>query len=198
MSALLAPAPETASAHTRGVDNRLAYLGFALAYLLGHGGTALTYGDAPLLALPTWIPIALLTLGLAIGTTASIVSGVVAQRKMNRDAAREASLIGMAWITGFTGLFLAIMGLVTITGDPSLQTIVWPAASGFLVGLIYLAEGAVRRDPVHYALGTLLIIAAPSALFLPTAAALGALALVGGAAYLVALMLIRRRRFTID
>jgi hypothetical protein len=193
MSALLAPAPLIAPARTPAVDNRIAYLGFALAYLLGHGGTALTLGGALMPGLPAWLPIALLVLGLTVGTAASISSGIVAQRTMSPSAAREASLIGMAWISGFAGLFLVISGLVAVTGDSSLQTILWPTASGFLVGLIYLAEGAVRRDPVHYALGTLLILVAPAVLFLPTAVALGTLAIVGGGAYVLAFLLIQRR-----
>jgi len=175
-------------------DNRVAYLGFAAAYLLGHGGTALTVGASPVIDAPSWIPMILLGAGLAVGTVAATVAATRLQRGLTAQQAQPGKLLGMAWIVGFVGLFLAITGLSAATGDPSLQTVLWPTGSGLVVGLIYLAEGAMRRDTLHYGLGAFLIVIATGVLFLPTAIAIGVLAVVGGSAYIAATLLDQRRR----
>jgi len=174
------------------IDNRLAYSGFTVAYLLGHGGAALSMGPDAAIAAPGWLPTSFLIGGMVVGTIASIVTGMRAQKAMNARDARAAMLASMAWITGFAGLFLAITGLAASTGDPGLQTLLWPAGSAMVVGLIYLAEGSARHDSTHYALGSVLILLGGGVLFLPTAAALGILAVVGGAAYLAAALRVHR------
>ena len=175
-------------------DNRVAYLGFAAAYLLGHGGTALTFGLNPVVDAPAWLPMILLGAGLLVGTVAATIAATRSQRGLSADQAQPGKMLGLAWIIGFVGLFLAITGLTATTGNTELQTILWPTGSGLVVGLIYLAEGAMRRDPLHYALGTFLILVATGALFLPTALAIGVLAVSGGSAYIAATIIDQRRR----
>jgi len=197
-----APARSAAAQKSTGVaatlpawaDNRIAYLGFGAAYLLGHGGTALTVGSDPVINAPGWLPMILLGAGMAVGTVAATVAATRTQRGLSPHEAQPGKLLGLAWITGFLGLFLAITGLTATTGDAGLQTVLWPSGSGLVVGLIYLAEGAMRRDMLHYSLGTFLIIMATSVLFLPTALGIGVLALSGAAAYLVATIVDQRRR----
>ncbi|MDJ0392438.1 ABC transporter permease [Rhodococcus sp. G-MC3] len=176
-------------------DNRIAYLGFAAAYLLGHGGTALTVGSTPLIDAPTWIPMILLGAGLLLGTVAATVAATRSQRGLTAHEALPGKLLGLAWITGFLGLFLAITGLSAATGDAGLQTLLWPSGSGLIVGLIYVAEGAMRRDTLHYVLGTFLVVVATAVLLLPTTAlTVGTLAVSGGTAYITAAILDQRRR----
>ncbi|MCG8919143.1 hypothetical protein L6E12_25520 [Actinokineospora sp. PR83] len=62
------------------VDNRAAYTGFGLAYVLGHGSTAITTGPDPLVTLPGWLPTALLGAGLAAGTVFATLAATRAQR----------------------------------------------------------------------------------------------------------------------
>jgi hypothetical protein len=175
-------------------DNRVAYVGFAAAYLLGHGGTALTVGPNPVIDAPSWIPMILLGIGLAVGTIAATVASTRLQRGLSAHQALPGKLLGMAWITGFAGLFLLITGLSATMGDAGLQALLWPTGSGLVVGLIYVAEGAMRRDTLHYTLGSVLIVVATSVLFLPTASAIGILAVAGGAAYITATIIDQRRR----
>ena len=52
----------------------------------------------------------------------------------------------------------------------------------------------MRRDTLHYGLGAFLIVIATGVLFLPTAIAIGVLAVVGGSAYIAATLLDQRRR----
>jgi hypothetical protein len=173
------------------VDNRAAYLGFAFAYVLGHGAAALTRSG--LVSLPAWLPIALLGTGLVAGTILAMTASLRAQRGATESRRRTEKLVGTAWVTGFAALALAITGLSRAFGEPELQTVLWPAGSTIVVGLIYLAEGAVRRNSLHYNLGTWLALVAAATLFVPGAGFFAVLAVLGGGAYLVAAFLESRR-----
>ncbi|ANZ37729.1 ABC transporter permease [Lentzea guizhouensis] len=184
-TATVAPAAE--------VDNRAAYLGFATAYVLGHGSAALSKGTDPIVVLPPWLPIAFLAAGLVAGTVLATIASLRAQRAATPDRRRAEKLVGTAWVIGFAALALAITGLTTVFDRPELQTVLWPAGSTIVVGLIYLAEGAVRRNSLHYNLGTWLALVASAALFVPGAGFFGVLAVLGGSAYLLAAFLEPRR-----
>jgi hypothetical protein len=173
------------------VDNRAAYLGFAFAYVFGHGASLLSRSGAVLM--PGWLPVALLGTGLAAGTVFATTSSLRAQRGAPEARRRAERLVGTAWITGFAALALAITGLSTVFEQPELQTVLWPAGSSIVVGLIYIAEGAVRRNALHHNLGTWLALVASAALFVPSPGIFGVLAVLGGGAYLVAAFLERRR-----
>lgn len=175
------------------VDNRAAYLGFAFAYVFGHGAAALTRGTDPLVVLPSWLPIGLLAVGLIAGTILAMTASLSAQRRATESRRRSEKLVGTAWVTGFVALALAITGLSTVFDKPELQSVLWPAGSTIVVGLIYLAEAAVRRNALHYNLGTWLTLVAAASLFVPGPGFFGLLAVLGGGAYLVAAFLESRR-----
>jgi len=186
----LRPAATSAAASTE-IDNRPAYLGFAFAYVFGHGSAMLSRSGA--VAMPSWLPIALLATGLVAGTVFATSASLRAQKAASEARRRAEKLVGTAWITGFAALALAITGLSTAFDQPELQTVLWPAGSAIVVGLIYVAEGAVRGNALHYNLGTWLALVAAAALFVPGAGFFGVLAVLGGGAYLVAAFLERRR-----
>ena len=173
------------------VDNRVAYLGFAFAYVFGHGAALLSKSGAVLM--PSWLPIALLATGLVAGTAFAMTSSLRAQKVATESRRRAEKLVGTAWVTGFTALALAVTGLSTVFEQPELQTVLWPAGSTIVVGLIYIAEGAIRGNALHYNLGTWLMLVAAATLFVPGAGFFGVLAVLGGGAYLVAAFLERRR-----
>lgn len=175
------------------VDNRAAYLGFAAAYVLGHGAAALSKGTDPVFVLPSWLPIGFLAAGLVVGTILAMTASLRAQRAASESRRRAEKLVGTAWVTGFAALALAITGLSTVFDKPELQTVLWPAGSTIVVGLIYIAEGAIRGNALHYNLGTWLMLVAAATLFVPGAGFFGVLAVLGGGAYLVAAFLETRR-----
>ncbi|MGP2438644.1 ABC transporter permease [Streptomyces sp. JW3] len=179
------------------VDNRATYVSFGLAYLLGHGSAALSKGDTPLLDLPGWLPMTLLGAGLATGTVVATVAALRAQRAATDPAeVRTGQLLGAAWITAFAALFLAITGLAATVDNPDIQTLLWPTGSGLVVGLLYVAEGAARRNALHYVLGTWLALTSTAALLLGTPGLYWVLTLAGGGAYAVASVLELRRTGT--
>ncbi|MFE2441830.1 ABC transporter permease [Streptomyces melanosporofaciens] len=188
-------APNTAAA-TRSpveVDNRAAYIGFGLAYVFGHGSAALSKGTSPLLDLPAWLPMALLGAGLAVGTIQATRAALRAQRGATGPDLLSGKLLGASWLIGFAALFLAITGLSSAVDAPDLQSMLWPTGSGLIVGLIYVSEGAARRNVLHYGLGVWLALTSTAALFFGTPGLYWVLAIAGGGAYALATALERRR-----
>ncbi|MGI5450722.1 ABC transporter permease [Streptomyces sp. CA-243310] len=179
------------------VDNRAAYLSFGLAYVLGHGAAAASQGDTPLLGLPGWLPMTLLGFGLATGIVQATIAALRAQREATGPDLLAGRLLGAAWIVAFTALFLAVTGLTSVLDQPELQpelqSVLWAAGSGLIVGLLYLAEGAVRRNVLHYVLGVWLALTSTAALSLDARGLYWVLALAGGGAYALATVLEHRR-----
>lgn len=188
-AALPLPAATTTTGHD--VDSRAAYIGFGLAYVLGHGAAAVSTGPDPLITLPGWLPTTLLGAGLVAGTAFAVLAGHRAQRGADRHTLLSAKLLGLSWVSGFVALYLAITGLAAELGRPDLPTMLWPTWSGFLVGVLYLGEGAARRNVLHYALGTWLALTSAAALFLGSP--FWVLAVAGGGGFAVAALLERHR-----
>lgn len=182
------------TSRTADVDNRATYISFGLAYVLGHGSAALSQGATPLLDLPGRLPMTLLGIGLAAGTVnATIAAGRAQRATTNPDDILTGKLIGAAWVVAFAALFLAITGLTNSLDAPDLQTMLWPTGSGLIVGLLYLAEGAARRNLLHYSLGVWLALTSTAALLLGTPGLYWVLTIAGGGAYAVASVLEHRR-----
>jgi hypothetical protein len=163
------------------VDSRAAYASFGIAYVLGHGAAAVSLGPD------------LLGAGLAAGTVFASVAATRAQRGAGPHDSLSGKLLGLSWVSAFIALFLAITGLAAQLEMPDLQTILWPTWSGFLVGLLYLGEGATRRNLLHYGLGTWLALISAAALFLGIPSLFWVLAIAGGGGFVVAAVLESRR-----
>ncbi|MFI1397108.1 ABC transporter permease [Streptomyces sp. NPDC020681] len=196
ITALTAPIATTATddtARTAEVDNRATYVSFGLAYVFGHGASALSQGANPLVSMPGWLPTVILGIGLAAGTVHATIAATRAQRGASTSDVRSARLLGLSWLSAFAALFLAITGLTATLDMPELQTTLWPTGAGLVVGLLYLGEGAARRNVLHYSLGTWLALISTAALFLSTPGLFWVLAVAGGGGYAVAAVLERRR-----
>ncbi|MFG1607243.1 ABC transporter permease [Actinoplanes sp. NPDC049265] len=186
----------TAIAATRpgDVNNFATYVSFGLAYVLGHGATALAQGTNPLVAMPGWLPQAILIAGLAAGSVAATLAAARAQRGADRSDRLAGQLLGLSWIVGFGALFLALAALSLSPTAADLRTVLMPAGSGLVVGLLYFGEGAARRNVLHWGLGVWLALISAAGLFLGSAGLFWVLALAGGGGYAAAALLERRRR----
>ncbi|MFD0416639.1 ABC transporter permease [Streptomyces sp. NPDC127108] len=196
VAAAIAPAGQSAPERpaTGDVANLGTYICFGLAYVLGHGSAALSKGDNPVLDLPGWLPMTLLGGGLALGTIQATRAALRAQRaSTDPDSVRTGQLLGAAWVTAFAALFLAITGLSATLDHPDIRTLLWPTGSGFVVGLMYVAEGAARRNLLHYTLGTWLALTSTAALLMGNPNFYWVLTIAGGGAYTLATLLEHRR-----
>ncbi|MFE9577362.1 ABC transporter permease [Nocardia sp. NPDC006044] len=194
MATMSLSAPSTSAPDRPGeVDNRATYLSFAFAYVFGHGAAALSRGSDPVLGLPGWLPMVLLGAGLAAGTVFATVAALRAQRAADASEVLSGKLLGVSWASAFAALFLIITGITSLLDRSDLQGVLWPVGSGLIVGLLYLGEGAARRNVLHYCLGTWLALVSTGALLLGTPNLFWVLTLGGGGGYAVATVLERRR-----
>ncbi|MEV6587030.1 hypothetical protein [Streptomyces acidicola] len=118
---------------------------------------------------------------------------VKAARASNPRGTTAMAIRGHAGRWAFAALFLAITGLAAAIDHPDIQTLLWPTGSAFVVGLLYIAEGAARRNPLRYGLGTWLALTSTAALLLGSPAFYWVLTLADGGAYVLAALLERRR-----
>lgn len=150
------------------MNNRSVYAAWGLAWLFGYGTYAVSAGTDPMLPLPSIVPVAMLSAGLLAAFVVTIVATARASHGVTGPAAVAGRLLGAAWAIGFTALFLLITALGRTLGDHHVATLMWPAGSALVVGLLYLMGGAVNRDNVQYALGTYLALTSTAAVFLNT------------------------------
>lgn len=174
-------------------DNRASYVGWGLAYLVGWGAFAVSGGDDPVLDLPSALPAVLLVVGLLSAFVVTAVGIARHAKQVTGPAAVAGQLLGAAWAIGFTALFLLITATAGDLGVHRVETLLWPAGSGLVVGMMYLMGGVVERDKLQYALGTWLALVTTAAVFLGTPGMYAVLALAGGGAYLLAAHLEPRR-----
>ncbi|MGW3106585.1 hypothetical protein [Streptomyces sp. NPDC001100] len=118
---------------------------------------------------------------------------VKALRGVLGPEALAGNLLAASWPIGFGSLFLIITALSAALDEQKVHTLMWPTASGLVVGLLYLAGGSVYRDRLQYMLGTWLALTSSAALVLHGAPLYWVLALAGGGSYLVAAALEPRR-----
>lgn len=87
MTTATLPCPAApASTGSIDIDSRAAYTSFGLAYVLGHGASAVSSGPDPLIALPPWLPTTLLGIGLAAGGGGFAVAALLETRRLVRRA----------------------------------------------------------------------------------------------------------------
>ncbi|MBF6269144.1 ABC transporter permease [Nocardia farcinica] len=192
--------PHTAVPHPSAMrtllDNRPSYLGFGAAWLLGHGAYALSHGSDPVLRLPAAVPSILLITGLVAALIVTSVVSMRAQRTATGSEAVVGKLLAASWLVGFGALFFVITAVSSVLPHGDLTTLLWPAGSGLIVGLLYLAGGAAYRDVLQYTLGAWLALTSTAALLLDGASPYWVLAVAGGGSYLLAAALEPRRRAT--
>ncbi|MEV0247886.1 ABC transporter permease [Nocardia sp. NPDC050712] len=172
-------------------DNRLSYLSFGLAWLLGYGAFALTHGADP--PFPAAVAGVLLFGGLLAGLVVTGVVAVRAHREADGHAAVVGKLLAAAWVLGFGALTVLISALSAALDEPQVQTLLWPTGAGLVVGMIYLAGGLAYRDVPQYVLGAWLAVTSSIALYFGGAGLYWVLAVAGGGGYLVATALRPRR-----
>ncbi|WP_218026016.1 hypothetical protein [Nocardia miyunensis] len=131
--------------------------------------------------------------GIAIGTVCAVIAAQRSQRGAGQPQILSARLLGLAWIVAFAALCLAITGLTSSLDYPGLATWLWPAGSGLMVGLIYIAEGAHRRNILHYSLGSWLTLISAAACWFSSPVFFSILAILGGGGYIVGTVLESRR-----
>ena len=139
-------------------DARLLYATWGVAWSVGFGLMFAARWTASPLAVPTGLAGAAFAL---LMLTAVVITAVHTGRAMSglQGVSSTASkLLGGAWLLGF-GTFTALMaGAGRAGADDALLDLLWPTGSGLVVGLLYVATGALWSDRVQFGLGAWILV----------------------------------------
>lgn len=109
-------------------------------------------------------------------------------------SSRVGAMYGWSWFLGFAGL-TAVMNAATRAGaSGELIGILWPALSGLVVGLLYLAGGALWQDRFQYGLGLWIVISSSVGALAGYPGVHLVMALCGGGGFLLAAAFFTVRR----
>ena len=158
-------------------DTRVLFGAWGAAWLVGNLVLFATARDAPGNTPAGWsfaIYFALLAAAIAV-TIRHVVrrsAGLVG------PSGTSGAMFGWAWTIGFIGIYLIMSGFIRAGVSPEIINLGWSSLSCFLVGVLYLAGGALWHSRVLYALGAWIVLVGGAA----TLAGLPGLFLVMGLA----------------
>lgn len=134
-------------------DIRLLYGVWGLALLIGEAAFFFaSWADSPI---PLPLPVAGVTLFLSL-VTAMVTMGIHVGRRVagvRGDSARQGKFYGWTWTIGFFCLGAIITGVARAGADDETIALLWAAGSGLVIGLLYMAGGAMWLDRTQFALG---------------------------------------------
>jgi hypothetical protein len=157
------------------------FVPWGLGYLVGFGGVWLAIRGV----LPDAVVVPLLVVAalLPVGSTGITLSR--SSRGLSGPSRRATALYGWTWVLGFAAL-CAINLRVTALGVPGpTLSLIWSGSALLLVGLLYLAGGALRNHVPQYVLGIWTLVTAVATVFVGYPANFAVLALAGGGGFVV-------------
>lgn len=177
------------------VDERLLFGVWGLAWLLGYGaqwwaattsGTPTVTGTGGLLLAAVAVAALVVTL-LHIGRATRGVAGT---------SRRVGALYGWAWSIGFLGQGLVVAGVMRAGADAAVVAVVANGVACLVVGLLYMAGGALWQQVPLYLIGAWMVLTAGAAslVSMPTGYLVMSLAGGGGMLAAAAFAALRRRR----
>lgn len=181
----------TQSKLTRGYSGLLFV--WAAAWFLGFGALWFGTGIGGVDLLPTaaaWVTFGALIVAAIVW---SFIVGVRSASSGIRGRSQlQGALYGNSWMISMIGAWLIIAGLQKAGLTQELADLLYPAVFVFLVGVLYLAGGAVWRSPAQYVLGIVMVVVAVVATFVGAPWHFLIYATVGPAAMVVvAIMMLR-------
>lgn len=134
-------------------DARLLYGLWGVALLIGEGAFFFaTWKDSPF-----DIPLAVAGVTLLVSlVSAMVLTSVHIARRVagvQGDSSRQGMFYGWTWMIGFLALAAVISGVTRTGVDEETIGLLWAAGSGLVIGLLYMAGGAMWLDRTQFALG---------------------------------------------
>lgn len=180
-----------------GPDLALIYAVWGVALLIGEGSFFLSVWDGPV-RLPLWLAgvlLALLLTGAGVSMGLHVATRVLGVRG---SSARQGRYYGWCWTIGFVALSLVINGVARGGAPTATVGALWASGSALVIGLLYMAGGALWQDRGQFWLGVWFAVIAGTAGLLGSPWAFLVLSVAGGGGLLlasgVALALRHRRR----
>jgi hypothetical protein len=156
------------------------------AYLLGFGAIYLTYPTAAPFRLPGAVAAVILGVSFAAAVVTSVVTGTRAGRGVRGPSRAAGAMYGLSWTLGFAALTAVNLG-VTRAGLPDdAATLLWSGSSLLLVGVLYLAGGALWQDRFQYGLGVWMLVSGAASVLAGVPGNFAVVSLAGGGGLLLA------------
>jgi hypothetical protein len=169
-----------------GVNPALFYGPWGAAYLLGFGSIFLTYPTLFPLRLPGAVAAVITGVLFAAATTISVVTGVRAGRGLRGPSQAAGAMYGWSWTLGFCALTAVNIGVTRLGLPDDAVTLLWSGSSLLLVGVLYLAAGAMWQDRFQYGLGVWMLVSAAFSVFAEVPGNFAVVSLAGGGGLLLA------------
>lgn len=177
------------------IDDRLLFGVWGLAWLVGYAvqwrtaltsGTRTSTGQGGLV----FAIIALVALVITLVHIAHATRGVAGVSK------QAGAMFGIAWSIGFTGQGLLVAGVARADASPEVIAIVANGAACLVVGLLYMAGGAIWRQRALFLIGAWMIATAAAASLVPMPDGYLVMSLAGGGGLLAGAVItaVHRRR----
>jgi len=174
-------------------DLRLLYGVWGAAWLVGFLALwSSATGRGPLV-LPA--AVAGTTFALLLGA-AVVVTGVHSARRLagvRGTSSTQGAMYGWAWLLGFGCVASLIAAAAGAGASAEVMGVLGPALSGLVVGLLYLAGGAMWQDRAQYSLGVWILVASAVGAVAGYPTDLLVMSLLGGGGFLVAAVVVALR-----
>ena len=139
---------------------------WSAAWLIGFGALWFGSGIGGVDLLPTAVAWSVFGTLIGVAIVWSILVGVRSAASGIRGRSQlQGALYGNSWAIAMPGASLLLFGLQRAGLSPALANLLYPAMFVFLVGVLYLAGGALWRSPAQYVLGIVMIVVAIAATF---------------------------------
>jgi hypothetical protein len=157
------------------------FVPWGLGYLVGFGGVWLAIRGV----LPEGVVTPLLAVAALVPLVCTGITITRSSRGLTGPSRRVVALFGWTWILGFAALCAINLRLTALGLPGPTLSLIWSGSALLLVGLLYLAGGALRNHPPQYVLGMWTLATAVAAVFVGYPANFAVLALAGGGGFVV-------------
>jgi hypothetical protein len=169
-----------------GLNPALIYGLWGAAYLIGFAAIFLTYPTATPVRLPAAVAGVVVGSLFTAATVTSIVMGVRAGRGLRGPSQAAGAMYGWSWTLGFCTLAAVNVGVARLGIPDDAETLLWSGSSLLLVGVLYLAAGALFQDRFQYGLGLWMLVSSACSVFAGVPGNFAVVSLAGGGGLLLA------------
>jgi len=168
-----------------GVNVALFYGPWGAAYLLGFGSVFLTYPSAVSLRLPSGVAAVITGVLFATAVVVSVVTGTRAGCGVRGPSRMVGAMYGWSWTLGFSALAAVNNGVTRLGLPADAVTLLWSGSALLLVGVLYLAGGALWQDRFQYGLGVWMLVTGAGSVLAGVPGNFAVLSLAGGGGLLL-------------
>lgn len=173
-------------------DVVLVYGVWGAAWVLGFASFALVYSDT--VDVPRFVPGVVLFASMLTAIAVTSVHFARAFRGIRGQSSLVGAMYGWTWFGGFLCMGTIMGGLARADVSDEVFALLSPALSLLVVGLLYMAGGALWQDRVQYGLGAWILLVAAVAAVAGVPGNYVVLTVAGGGGFLAAALYFALRR----